>query len=301
MVRSVLGIDVGGTQMKWGLVQEGRVRSVHKEKTPPHPKALESRIQRLVQELGPVDAIGIGVPGMVDEEGVVHDPPNLPEFHGFPLKQALEQITGLPVRIENDANLIALGEWKFGAAQGARHAVIMTLGTGIGTGFISDGRLVRGAHGRGAEGGHMILDPDGPPCYCGNRGCLESFLGTVHFIPRARSALAQGPEVPSDLDQLDAAGLYKLAQQGHSVARELWREYGHWLGLGIVNFVHLFGPEVVVLGGGVAGAFDAFAPAMFQTLEQHVIGYPDRHLKVVPAALGMEAGIYGAWALLEDT
>lgn len=296
----VLGIDIGGTQVKWGWVGREGVHAFYVLETPEEPETLVDWVHETVRQHPGIRGIGIGVPGMVDEEGTIHHPPNLPKFHGFPLKQAIEQRVHVPVYVENDANLIALGEWKFGAARGSRHAVVLTLGTGIGTGFICDGRLVRGYQGRGSEGGHIILDPNGPPCYCGNRGCLESFLGTVHFIPRARTALKQqDPHLP-DLEQLDAERLYRLARSGHPVARSLWKEYGYWLGIGIVNFVHLFGPEVVVLGGGVAGAFEAFAPTLLETLKTHVMGYAERNLRVVRAELGMKAGVMGAWALFEE-
>ncbi len=293
----VLGVDIGGTRIKAALLEHRRVVARHTVPTPQEPQQVVRQIAQWAREMAPVAGIGVGVPGMVDEHGIVRLPPNLPGFDEFPLKQALADATGLPVQVENDADLYALGEWRYGAARGSRFALVLTLGTGVGTGMILDGQILRGFEGRGGEGGHIVVDPDGPTCYCGNSGCLEAYVGEVHFVEHARRVLRREGEAPPE--PLKARQLAEMARQGHELARSLWQDFGRWLGIGLASLIHVLGPEVVVLGGGVAGAYDLFEDALHRELRRRVMGYGRRRLAVKPAELGDLAGPLGAYALFE--
>ncbi len=293
----ILGIDIGGTRMKAALLEDRQVESRQTVATPREPGEVIQQITHWARELAPVDGIGVGVPGMVDEQGVVRLPPNLPAFDEFPLREALEQATGLPVRVENDADLYALGEWRYGAALGSRFALVLTLGTGVGTGMIVNGRILRGFQGRGGEGGHIVVDPNGPTCYCGNRGCLEAMVGEVHFVEHARRVLQRrGTPLP---ERLSARWLAEEARGGDPLAQSLWREFGRFLGIGLATLVHVLGPEVVVLGGGVAGAYDLFRESLHEELARRVMGYGRFPLQVKPGELGDLAGPLGAYALFD--
>ena len=293
----VLGIDIGGTRIKAALLEHRQVVDRQTQATPQRPEAVVRLVATWAQAYAPLDGIGIGVPGMVDEQGVIRFPPNLPAFHGFPLREAVASATGVATRVENDADVYALGEWRYGAAQGSRFALVVTLGTGVGTGMIVDGRILRGFQGAGGEGGHIVVDPHGPTCFCGNRGCLEAYVGEVHFVEHARRRLqSQRHPVPPTLN---AQWLAEQARTGNPLCQELWHEFGHHLGIGLATLIHVLGPEVVVLGGGLAGAFDLFHESLHQELARRVMGYGQRPLQVKPGQLGDLAGPLGALALFD--
>lgn len=281
----VLGIDIGGTRIKYGIIHNQTVLITEFKKNPSSASSLMSLLCHIVKEYDDIDITGIGVPGMVDEEGTVHLPPNLPYLNGLNLKSEIERYTGKRVIVENDANLIALGEWAYGAGLKELNTIVITLGTGIGTGIITEGTLLKGHNGWGGEGGHMMINPKGPQCNCGNRGCLESIIGSVHFISRAKKILKT--------EQLDAEKLNELAQEGQPSAVKLWEEYGYWLGIGITNLVHIFSPSRIVLTGGLANAYESFKNSMFKTIENNIIGYSERRIEVVLGALAEQASLYG--------
>ncbi len=293
----VLGVDIGGTRIKAALIQDRQVVVRRTVATDPRPEAVVQQIVRWSREFAPLAGIGVGVPGMVDEHGVVRFPPNLPAFHGFPLQEALQEATGLVVRVENDADVYALGEWRYGAARGSRFALVVTLGTGVGTGMIVDGQILRGFQGSGGEGGHIIVDPEGPTCHCGNRGCLEAYVGEVHFVEHARRYLkSRGVALP---ENLTARWLADQARNGDPLSQELWHSFGRYLGLGLVTLVHVLGPEVVVLGGGLAGAYDLFEASLLGAFRRRLMGSHLRTVAIKPGELGDLAGPLGALALLE--
>ncbi len=256
-------------------------------------------IARAIDELRTEDtmAVGLGAPGMVDtENGIVRYPPNLPGWDEVPLASILSQKVGLPVYVGNDANLYALGEWRWGAGKGLKNLVVLTLGTGVGGGIIIDGKLLKGANFAAGEVGHVTIEMNGPFCRCGNRGCVESFLGRGYFISFALRQIEKWADMTSlsPTPELTPAEIYEAAKQGDKLSLFLWREYGRILGVAIVNYAHLIDPEVVIIGGGISNAWEFFIPSTMAEIKSRLMSFPGRKLSVKKGELGDEAGLYGA-------
>lgn len=247
--------------------------------------------------------IAIAAPGPLDPQtGVIFNPPNMPGWDRVPLKQLFEDRFNLPVRIENDANLAAVGEHRFGAGRDFRHVVYLTVSTGIGGGVIVDGRLLIGGGGFAGEIGHMTVDMRGERCACGNVGCLEWLASGTSIARRARQKVASGARsAMRGLSQLEinAKLVTRLAYEGDRLAEDVLREAGVALGVGIVNLAHIFNPERVILGGGVAlNAGPILWDAIQLTVRARTMHSARQGLEVVPAALGDDAGLLGGVALL---
>jgi glucokinase len=287
----VIGVDVGGTKILAGVVdREGGVA-----RTVERPTALSSQddllavLDEVVEELreGEIAALGFGIPSTIDQRtGVAVASVHIP-LAGLDLRGRMSERFGLPAAIDNDANCAAIAEWKAGAGRGARHMVMLTLGTGIGGGLILDGKPYRGAIGAGAELGHMVLLYNGPPC---GGGCD----GYGHF-----EALASGQACDEEAERLLGPGsesrdLVRAAEDGNEEAAEALREIGRRLGAGIGSLVNIFEPELVVLGGGFAEVGEPlFAPAR-EIVAREALP-PGRDLvRIVPAELGSRAGLVGA-------
>jgi glucokinase len=266
-------------------------------------QALLAELEEAVDEVGRdgVDALGVGIPSLIDQRvGRAVSSVNIP-LADVDLRDHLAARFGVPVMIENDANAAALAEHRFGAGRGARHMIMLTLGTGIGGGLILDGSLYRGAIGAAGELGHITLDLDGPPCQgtCPGQGHLEALAsGTAADALAARIA-AERPDgdlgVASQSGRaVDARVAVELALQGPGDAREVLGRIGTYLGVGIASYVNVFNPELVVIGGGFARAGDLlFEPARRVVAERALA--PGRELvRIVPAVLGVEAGLIGA-------
>ena len=208
------------------------------------------------------------------------------------MKEVLEKETGLPVLVNNDANVAVLGEAWLGAARGAKNVVLLTLGTGIGGGLIIDGELYMGSNGFGGELGHITLDADGPACGCGGRGCFEALASASAVIRAAQEKI--------DSSVVDTKRVAEFAAQGDATAQEIWNEEGRWLGIAIASYLNIFNPEYVVLGGGVAGAWPLFEKSMRAEISSRAFAVMVEHAKIVPAALGNDAGIIGAGKLVWD-
>jgi glucokinase len=301
----VIAVDLGGTKLLTGLVDEKGV--VVKRTVRPTPlgsqeelvAALEAGIEEMMED--GVAALGVGIPSLIDQErGRAVASVNIP-LEGIDFRDLLKERFGLPTGIENDANAAALAEHRFGAGKGARHMVMLTLGTGVGGGLILDGRIYRGATGAAGELGHITIDFHGPPCQgtCPGRGHLEAFASGTAADGFAREAAAEHPD--GDLGRAAAAGrevdarlAVELAAAGPGDAREVLERVGFYLGVGIADYVNIFNPEVVVLGGGFARAGDLlFEPARKVVAERALS--PARDLvRIVPALLGVEAGLIGA-------
>lgn len=316
-MRWTVGVDFGGTYVKLGAVDDqGRVRqtlaleSVGISRPRAFVAGVSREVDRLARSLGTKPArlrgIGIGAPGLVDaERGMVRMLVNVPGWRNVRLGAAMTARLGCPCRVENDANLYTLGEWHAGAGARARHLVGLTLGTGIGGGLILNGRLHAGAIGAAGEAGHMIVDPGGPRCGCGARGCLEAHIGTAGILRLGRAALRRGsPCLAARLRsgaRLTPALLSQAARAGDAAARRAWEQFGRWLGIGLVNLIHLLNPERVVIGGGVANAWPLFAPAMRRTVAGLALRAPARAATIVRARLGDQAGIVGGAVLVWQT
>jgi glucokinase len=302
-----VGIDLGGTQLRVAVADgRGRLRTVLRRPT----EAQRGR-QHVIDRIGAavrdaliedgtnatsVEAIGLSMPGPVDPAaGMVISPPNLPGFVNVPLNRILTKATGIPSFLQHDAHLAALGEYLRGAARGANNTLYVTISTGIGAGLILDGELYGGAHGIAGEVGHIVVQPGGPACRCGNRGCLEAIASGTSI---ARDATARARVTPkSSLNRLDAptaADVVKAARSGDGLAIELLSNAGEALGIGMGTLVNLFNPELIVLGGSVVSAGGLLLTPMRRSMEASSWRSARRGLRIVRPALGADAGLVGA-------
>jgi len=266
MVQTVIAADLGGTHLRAALVDEtGGLRHRAERDTPPGASGEE--IIAVIAELllnvasrtqtRPV-AAALGTPGLINgDEGKVILAPNIPGFRDIALAAPLAKRLGIPVYIENDANAAALGEFRFGAGRGTRHLLHATLGTGIGGGIVIDGRLYRGAKGLAGEIGHMIIDPTGPVCACGSRGCLEAVVSGTAFGERARRLAASGKSrvlaAIAGERPPNAVDLQVAAEAGEGPAEAEIRNGGHFLGLALGGLANVLNPDAITLSGGLLG------------------------------------------------
>lgn len=265
--RSV-GIDVGGTKcLGVALDDDGNVLAERLRPTPRGPGSLPMLIEtlaELAESLGPYDALGVGVPGLVTHEGVLRAAPNLDGVADFDVAGLLGERVGRTVEVDNDATCATVSEWMYGAGQGATDMVLVTLGTGIGGGLVAGGRLQRGKHGFTGEYGHMVVDPDGPPCPCGRRGCWERYASGSGLARLAREA-AVGRRVSRVLDiaggdpeAVRGEMVQQAAREGDADAAAVIDDFGRWVALGLVNLTNVLDPEMFVLGGGLAAGADLY-------------------------------------------
>lgn len=313
MTELALGIDLGGTKVELALVDlDGRLSASHRRMTDSEggPERVIEDVVAAARDLlarteGTVGGVGVGVAGQVDgRAGVVRTAPNLQGWRDVPLAGSLERALGLPVAITNDVNATTLAEHAFGAGRGVDDLVVLFVGTGVGGGVVANGRLVEGAGGYAGELGHMTIVVDGRPCSCRNRGCFEAYCGGWAIAERAREAVDAAPEAGQALlglaggrNGITAATVDRAATQGDPLARRLVEETAHYLGAGLVGIVHAFNPRRVVLGGGVlAGMPDLIAAAAAEVRERAMEVFLEG-LEIVPAGLGVEAGVVGAGLL----
>jgi glucokinase len=307
----VIGVDLGGTKLLAGAVDPAL--EVHYRATRPAAAPdLTTLLDRVVDEVSeaiagagaPVAAVGFGIPSLIDQgRGVAVSTVHLP-IEDVPFREVMSERLGLAVFVDNDANCAMLAEHRYGAARGARHAVLLTLGTGIGGGVVIDGALLHGAVGAAAELGHMVIDLDGPLCQgnCPNRGCLEALCSGSALGRLGAEVAASDPD--GALGRAAAAGreisgavVTELAHDGDAGALACMRRAGEALGVGIANLVNIFNPEVVVVGGGVIAAGDLLLEPARSTMLARALR-PSRDLvQVVPARFGAESGMLGAAVL----
>ena len=248
-----------------------------------------------------VAAVGIGLPGLVDRTGTLRYAPNLPGVIDLPVGATVTRHAGLPARIDNDATCATWGEWVAGAAAGAQDCVLVTLGTGIGGGIISDGRLVRGDSGFAGEIGHMVVDPSGPSCPCGRRGCWERMASGSGLGRLGRAAAYAGEAARvlflagGDPEEIRGEHVTQAALEGDAQALAVLDELAGWLALGLVNLVNVLDPARIVVGGGLIAAGEALLAPTRHHYAGHAVA-PDRRpgVEIVPAALGERAGAVGA-------
>ncbi len=311
---ALVGIDAGGTKVS-GLVLAGGeiVGGCRLDTDVSSQEAVVGGIERIFAALSgsaasrglEVAGVGLGIAGYIDfRRGVVTESPNLP-LRDLPLRDLLRERLGLPVVLDNDANLAALAENRLGAGGGCSHQVHLTLGTGIGGGLIIDGRVYRGATGTAAELGHLIILEGGPLANCGHRGCLEALASGTAVEREARSRCAGGWEPdagePCGPEGVTARHVTRAALRGDPTALEIWRDMGRHLGVGIAALLNAFNPERLTLSGGLLGAWDFFRMSMFAALEENAIPLSLRAAQVLRTALGDEAGALGAALLAAET
>jgi len=312
-IRWGIGIDVGGSSIKSGLVgEDGTVEAFAQHRLERVDEAglllnaisgEATRARQQAEALGfEVAGVGVCAPGSLETAtGIIHKAPNLPGLDRLPLRDRLTEALAGPIHLANDVNAAALGESCFGAGQGHRHFAMVALGTGIGGGLILDGRLYTGAAGFAAEIGHIVVDPDGPACPCGNVGCLERYAGAAGIVETARRLLADG-DIESPLaalpeDRLTPEHISEAAAAGDALSRQVLAETGRWLGIAFITLINLLDPECIVLGGGVAQAGAPLFDAIRSTLEGRTMSSTARSVPVVAARLGTQAGMVGAGAL----
>ena len=313
----IAALDLGGTQIRTALYEDGG-RLVARYACPTRAdEGREAVLNRIIQSLeriiaeapGPVTAIGVGAPGPLDPwGGVILDAPNLPGWQKVPLRQVLSERFGVPVAVGNDANVAALAEHRFGAGKGFDHIIYITVSTGIGGGIIMDGKLLLGARGLAVEVGHIIVEPEGPPCGCGSRGCMEAVASGTAIAREAKRRLRAGEGglllrlVGGDVERVTAREVAQAARQGDPLSKEIFRQAGRYIGIGITSLVHLFNPARVIIGGSVAKAGDLLFDPIRETIRERVM---DEHFlegfAVVPAALGDDVGLLGAYTLAETS
>ncbi|RKO65813.1 ROK family protein [Desulfofundulus salinus] len=309
----VAAVDLGGTKIYTALAdQSGRVLAEVMVPTRPWEGAgavigrivdTVDQVLKQAGEQGPPLVLGIGAPGPLNAAtGVVYQAPNL-GWYDVPLKELLEERLGIPVAVDNDANLGALGEYVYGAGRGEEEMVYITVSTGIGGGLVLQGRLYHGAGYGSGEIGHMTIDPDGPRCGCGNYGCLEAMASGTAMAREARRLVESGggrailEAAGGDVDAITARAVARAASTGDGEARQIIESAGRALGIGVANVINLLNPALVVLGGGAMQV----GPLLWETMEGEVYrrawAPARRQVRLVPAELGGRSGLMGAVAL----
>lgn len=309
-----IGVDVGGTKVLAGVVtNQGSVVATAHRSTPGRnvdPGVVEDALVEAVLDVADgagIAAVGVAAAGFVDQAGErVMFAPHLP-WRGEPVRAHLQQRWGVPVVLDNDANCAAVGEWTYGAARGTHSALMITLGTGIGSAILLDGIVHKGRNGMAGEFGHMQVVPDGLECECGGRGCWEQYSSgnaLVRFVRDrfGHEATSLEADCDGEADGLTGPMVTRAAREGDAVARAAFEEVGRWLGVGIANLVAAFDPDCVVVGGGVSAAGDLLLQPARSAMATSLVGAAHR---VVPpvhqAQLGPEAGLVGAAALARAT
>ncbi|HEX2192739.1 MAG TPA: ROK family protein [Acidimicrobiales bacterium] len=303
---AVVGVDVGGTKCLGVALEHGEVVAESRVATPKGAEPVLAAIAELVGELGgraPMEAVGVGVPGLVDREGVLRFAPNLTlGGAGLDVRSPLEERLGLPVTVDNDATCAAWGERELGAAKGLDDVILVTLGTGIGGGIITDGSVERGANGFAGEVGHMVVDPHGPPCPCGQRGCWERFASGSGLGRLAREAAHAGRAARvlelagGDPEAVRGEHVTQAVDEGDPEAADVLARFAWWLALGLANLTNIFDPEAFVLGGGLIRAGDALLVPTRTTLRE-LLPRQRPDVSVLLATLGERAGAVGAACL----
>lgn len=302
---AVIGLDLGGTNMRIaGVTRSGEVVLLYREATRSSagPEDLIGRLVAGLIEVGEeledagweVLGASLGVPGIVSRKaGVVASSPNLPGWRDIPLLQLVREAVDIPLYLENDANAAVFGECWAGAGKGRQTVVLLTLGTGVGGGIMSDGRLLRGAEGMAGEIGHLTVEREGLPCPCGNRGCLEQYASATGIVNRYRQLRGDGQD-----GEITAAAVHSLAEGGNRNALRSFREAGLYLGIALASVVNIINPEAIIIGGGVLPAWDCFMPGAREEMLRRAFQTPAERVELLPATLGDRAGFIGAAGLL---
>lgn len=328
----IIGVDIGGSQVRVGAInKQGELLALLESPIEAErgPQAGFERIASMIEKLLLSDqvkdvaekihlgGIGIGCTGPVDPvQGVVNNPYTLPTWENVPLRTWLQERFHVPVRLENDADVAALGEYWKGSGKGIKRLYAITVGTGIGTALIVDGQIYRGFDGCHPEGGHQVIDPSGPLCYCGAHGCWESLASgsaiarmtqeavkTVYaegekyndeHIPFEASTLLASSLRNVEVDHIDASLVAKMAREGDPLAVRVMQKAAYYFSLGVVNVMLLFTPDMIVLSGGVMRSAELLMPALQEAMQRHNSMVPADKVLIRQAQLGSYAGVYGA-------
>ena len=303
-----IGLDVGGTKILGVAIDPAVPGTVLAEERVPTPAGGSGLLDTLLTVAGRIsdavgghEAIGVGVPGLVDRAGRLCMSPHLSALNDLPLAQALSERAGLPATADNDANCHAVAEHACGGAAGTDEAVVVTFGTGIGAGIITGGHLFRGTNGFAGEPGHMVVDPNGLPCPCGKRGCWELYASGTGLASLAQVAAQRGrlgtvvAAVGGDAAAMQGEDVTAAARAGDAGAIAVLAELARWMAVGLANLANLLDPRVIVFGGGLVEVADLLLPGVRSHFADFVMAGDRRPpLSIVPAQLGERAGAIGA-------
>lgn len=313
-----VGVDVGGTNIRAGVItRDGRKLSEARRPARAMEgidvtlrmiiETIEDAVSNAEVDTEELMGIGLGVPGRhKSDEGLVIYSPNFAGWTNVQLLLPIEEHFGVATFMRNDVKTASMGEFYFGAGRGHNWVVMITLGTGIGGSLIANGKLMLGSGEGFAEVGHMTVDPNGRRCECGNHGCWEAMAGRDAIIERAIRKLQTGrPSVIGDLTGCDLtkitpAVIAHAAQDGDQLAKDVLEETAMWVGIGVSNLIQVYNPEVVIIGGGISQAGDLLFGTIQRTVDWRARMVPSVTTKIVPAALGDDAGIYGGAVLVFD-
>ena len=313
---TVIGIDVGGTTIKGAAVtSEGKMFKTFTVPVSKYEKGKEV-MERLAQaindyiaankdEIGDIEGIGMGIPGVIDsKKGIVCASANLPLWTDLKVKEIIEKLTGLPVRVSNDANAAALGEVRFGAGDNCETAIMLTLGTGVGCGVVLNGQLFEGNEGKGAELGHSTLILGGRKCGCGRKGCFEAYASASGLIYDTEQMIEKHPEskmkkIAIQFGKVNGRVAFKAAREYEDPwAIKVVDQYISYLGEGLLNICNIFRPNLIILSGGVANEGDYLIERVQEYIKERDYGYKNSpEVKVVQGKLGYDSGKIGAAAL----
>jgi len=311
-LKFTVGIDIGGTNTKLGLVDsEGHLlRRVNFSTNPllcfaDYQLLLTNALEEVTQDIPKEDLLGVGmgVPGANGKTGSIPEAANIPFLTEIPLQSALKELWNLPVFVAKDANAAALGEMLFGSAKGMDHFILLTLGTGLGSGVVINGKIVSGSNGLAAEYGHSVLVKNGRSCNCGQRGCFETYVSATGLKRTAISLLANTNQhsILRDLspNQLDAQKIAEASENGDEIAKMAIKKTAQWLGLKMVDLVVLTDPEAIILAGGLSKIGDYFLQTVRESLDKKLLPMFKGKVKVVYSGLGSDdAAILGAASLV---
>ena len=315
MTKNRIGIDVGGTNVKIALVDD-KGSILYSNSVPTRAEMgyeytvnnIKQAIRDLMSEtkVTNIEGIGFDFPGQIDyKNGIVRLAPNIPGWVNIPIAKIIEDEFKIPTRIDNDVHCAALGELNFGAGKGCENFICMTVGTGIGSGIVINGKLVRGASNAAGELGHIKLQMhEGPLCGCGDHGCLEAFASGPSIVAIAEEYILGGKS--TKFRELASGGeitpfiVAEAAKQGDPVARRIFVRIGEYIGFGLSSVVNLLNPEKIIIGGGVADAGDILLDPIKETIKKRAMVVAGSAVEIVPAKLGNTAGVIGASLLIES-
>lgn len=307
-----VGVDIGGTKIAAGLVDANgeihsqlRVPMVSNASAEEGLKSVFSAIdQILATASGPIKGIGICAPGPLDPAtGVILNPPNVPCWRNFPLAESVRKAHSVPVKVDNDANAAALAETRWGAARGYKHVFYATIGTGIGTGIVFDGKIYHGRTGSAGEGGHVSIDHRGPVCRCGKPGCIEILASGTALANRARESISAGQRstilriAGGKLDVINGHAIAKAYAASDPLATQILTEAVDMLALWLSNAIDLLDPDVIVVGGGAAALYNPFFERLRSGIPKLTVNPRAGEVPILPARYGEDAGIAGGAAL----
>lgn len=312
-----IGVDLGGTNISVGVVDEdfniiGRGKT--KTNSPRPAEEIFEDIAKCISmaaddagiSLDDVNVIGVGTPGSVNDETGYIDYSNNLRFDKVPAKQMLEELTGKPCFFANDASCAALGELYAGAGKGCKNLIAITLGTGVGSGIVIDGKVFRGANSAGGEIGHTVINVNGAECTCGRKGCWESYASATALIAQTKQAMKENPEskmwncAGNDIESVNGRTAFDAMRMGDEAAKTVVDKYIYYVAVGIINVINVFQPDVLCVGGGICNEGETLlAPIRKYVVEERYSKYAQKQTEICKAQLGNDAGIIGAAMLGE--